>query len=331
MRSSAEVQAWLRRLEVENRRIGARNKYLAVALAAGAVLLAIVAAALYWAIVGPYAVLDEVSIQQHPASQGRLQISFRVLKPGKVCYRRISGGVTTDLVDYFEATGAGKVAKRSWSWPYTPGDDIEVAIWYRSGLLRRSRAESFPTVTYRRVDVVILMDTTESMEPWIDQLRKKCGQFSAQLKQQSLAHRFALVGFGDTAMLDREGKWCQLHPFTADVAQFQEKVGRVKRFEGGDLPESALDAVEEALKLPLDDGAVRRFYLVTDATFHKKTQAGHTAADVAKLLAEKRVLLYVFSRRQFEDDYAELLGDGGKFLDIRSFGKVLSEGKVLED
>ncbi len=50
-------------------------------------------------------------------------------------------------------------------------------------------------------------------------------------------------------------------------------------------------------------------------------------------LDRERVLLHVFSRSEFEDDYARLLDDGriGRFREIEHFGQVLSEGRVLED
>ena len=43
------------------------------------------------------------------------------------------------------------------------------------------------------------------------------------------------------------------------------------------------------------------------------------------------MLLYVFSRREFQDDYVRLIGEAGRFQELGSFGKVLSEGGILED
>jgi hypothetical protein len=322
MSASAEMQAWLRRLQAEERKLGTRNKYLTVTLAAGVVLLLVVLGGVHRATIGTYAVLDDVRIEQHPVDQGRVEISFRVVSPGKVYCRRISGGNATDVIDYFAAPAE---VTRPWSWAYQPGENIEVALWYRSGLLPRKSVQSFPTLG--RADVVILIDTTESMDSSIAALKEKCVAFSEKLDRQALKHRFALLAFGDT----KEGDWLERRTFTEDASQFRRWVAGVKRFKGGDLPESALDALEEALRLPLDDGAVRHFYLVTDADYHAPTQLGATPAAIARRLEEKRVLLRVFSRAQFEESYRKLLGDTGRFDEIENFSKVLGEGRLLED
>jgi hypothetical protein len=267
-------------------------------------------------------VLEDVAVTRNPANQGRLELAFNVVSPGKVYYRRQSGAIETDVIDTF--LGPGPI-KRSWSWTYEPGQPIDVTLWYRQGLFRGTYRERFPTAS--RADIVVLIDTTGSMSREIAELRQKCAAFSERLNRQALKHRFALIGFGDAG----EGPWLDVHPFTSDVRDFQRSVGRVKRFDGGDLPESGLDALEEALKLPFDPDAVRRFYLVTDARFHQPTRTGATVADIAGRLGKQRVLLYVFSRRQYEANYAGLLGATGRFEEIENFGKVLSEGRVLED
>lgn len=322
MLASNEMQAWLRRLQAEDRTIGKRNKYLAVTLAAGVVLLLIVLWGVHRATIGTYAAIDDIRIEQHPVDQGRVEIHFRVLSPGKVYCRRTSGGNSTDVIDHFAAPAE---VTRPWSWAYQPGENIEVALWYRSGPLPRKYVQSFPTLG--RADVVILIDTTESMDSSIAALKEKCAAFSEKLEKQALKHRFALIAFGDT----HEGEWLEKHPFTDDVTQFRRWVGNVKRFKGGDLPESALDALQEALALPFDEDAVRYFYLVTDADYHSPAQPGVTPATIARRLQEKRVLLRVFSRAQFEESYRNLLGDTGRFDEIENFSKVLGEGRLLED
>src|SRR5687767_7269718 len=78
MATSAEMQAWIVRLEGQTQSLGRRNKLLAVVLVAGVAVLLAVLAWLYQAAVGSYAVLDKVEISRHAANQGRLQISFQV-------------------------------------------------------------------------------------------------------------------------------------------------------------------------------------------------------------------------------------------------------------
>jgi hypothetical protein len=322
MMASREMQDWIARLEAEKQTLGTRNKYLALALLAGIVLLGIVLWAVHHWTIGAYAVLDDVAVTRHPANQGRLQISFRVLEPGKVYYRRTCGSIETEVIDYFHAPGH---VTRSWAWAYEPGKDIDVSLWYRRGLLRRVERSRFPTAD--RADIVILIDGTGSMTRFIAELKEKCVAFSSNLKSQALNHRFALIGFGDVA----EAPWIDVHGFTGEVEAFRESVGRMKRFDGGDLPESALDALEEGLKLPLDGQAIRRFYLVTDARYHEPARSGRAAAPIAAGREKERVLLHVFSKPRYEGDYRKLLAEAGRFEEIESFGRMLSEGRVLED
>lgn len=322
MKASPEVQAWLAQLETEEKKIGLRNKVLAGALAGGVLLLLLIVWGVYRATFGAYAVIDDIRIEQHPINPGRLQIKYNVIKPGKVYCRRTSGNVVTNVIDHFDVPCE---VERPWTWGYRPGKNVDVTLWYRSGLARTSHEASFPTP--QRVDVVVLIDTTGSMDPSIGELQQKCGLFSERLIQQDLKPRFALIGFGDT----QEGPWLDLHAFTADASQFRNDVAGIQRFDGGDFPESALDALEQALMLPYDEQAIRRMYLVTDAAYHEPTGTGATAEDIAARLRENRISLSIFSRPDYQESYEKLLGETGKFYEIENFGALLSEGRILED
>lgn len=316
--ASEEMQAWLDRLQVADHKIGARNLILAGALAVGVLLLLAIAWGVYRSTVGTYAVIENVEIRQHPVRQGQLQLKFNVVSPGKVYCRRISGDVRIDLIDYFSQPGE---VDRPWSWAYRPGKDIGVTLWYRNGLFPKTRTASCSTLG--RADVVILIDTTGSTGR--KELEEKCVLFSDELRKKAVAHRLALIGFGDA----NQGPWLDKHDFTSDVNRFLQSVRGVKTFAGGDPPDSALDALEEALLLPYDEKAIRRFYLVTDADYHEPTRSGATAEQIAAGLEEKKVLLRVFSRREHEADYARLLGEAGKFQEIEDFGRVLAQGCVF--
>jgi len=320
--NSAEVQAWIKKLEAENQNLGRRNRALLGALAAVLVVWLVVVWGVYQSAVRSYAVLDDVTVSRHPANQGRVDFSFRVVKPGKVYYRRSSGNIHTTVIDYFDRP---EQVQRNWSWVYEPGKDIEVALTYRGSLLRSTQSLRLPTSP--RADIVVLVDTTGSMSRYIHMLKEKCIGFSRQLKAQALEHRFALIGFGDIEETD----WIDRREFTASAEEFQRHVASLKRFDGGDVPESALDAMNVALSLPFDPQAVRRFYLVTDAPFHEAARSKTSVADLTDRLKKENVLLSVFGRAEFRKDYERLLGDSGRFQELEEFGTVLSEGRILED
>lgn len=317
-----ETRASIARLEAERSRLRGRNRWLWTLAILGVALGAGVFAWLYEIHVLDYAVIEDVVVDRRGANQGRLEISFRVISPGKVDYRRTSGEIETRMIDYFSTPGP---VSRSWSWTYEPGKEIDLALEYRAGWVRDRFTKSFPTA--KSADIVILMDTTESMNDSIELLKERCLEFSQALIRKQLPHRFALVGFGDAEM----DEWLDSRGIRGDVEQFRTDVAEVRRFEGGDLPESALDAIEEALTLPFDSSASLRFFLVTDAGFHEPSRKGLSAADLADRLELSGVLLSVFSRERFRDAYAPLLKGGGRFQELGAFGELLSEGRILED
>lgn len=322
MMASREMQAWIARLEAQHKTVGKRNRYLAAALALGIAILLAALGAVYQSAVGSYAVVDGLTVTRDPASQGRIGIRFDVRAAGKVVYHRTSGKIETEVVDYFSKTGP---VERWWSWVYEPGKNINVTLWYRSGLLRTSDRRQFPTSS--RADIVILIDTTGSMDRSIGDLKDKCLAFCEKLKQQSLDHRIAVIGFGDV----HDEPWLDKHDFTKDAVEFQNWVTNLPRFERSGVHQSALDALEEGLSLPLDDGAMHLFYLVSDASYHDPSRNGATAADIAAKLDKAKVQLHVFSEPEYETDYRKVIVGGGKFQPMENFGKVLSEGRVLED
>lgn len=322
MAGSREMRDWIASLEAQNQSIKRRNVFLLVALTAGLLLLLVILWLVYNATVRSYAVLEDVEVFRHPENQGNIQLKFHVATPGKVLCTRVCGGVKKTLAYDYEETGDQTV---SWADEYEPGQEIEISLLYRGGLWRTTVEESFPTS--KSADIVVLMDTTGSMDRSIATLKDKCVAFSQALKQKQLDHRFCLLAFGDA----RVGEQPVIEPFTPDAAKFKAAIDGIQRFDGGDLPESSLDALEEALKLPFAEGAVRRFYLVTDTDFHNPAQSGATAEQIAERLKDGEVLLNVFTRADHIPLYEKLTGRSGKVAEIEDFGQVLSGERILED
>ena len=322
MMASPEMQAWLEQLQRRAHRLGLQNRALTGAVAAG-VFAAIVAIwGLYRATFGAYASLDGLTAEQNPASPGRIEFSFRVASPGRVFYRRSSGGRVSEMVDYFHEAG---VPSRAWSWDYSPGEDILVTAWYRSWFVRRSRIWRFPTSN--RLDVVMLIDTTQSMGSNIQDLKTQCTQFSERVSRQGWHVRYAVMAFGS-----RETKpWLYRQDPTDDTLEFIVAVDQMPRFPDGPTLGSALDALEEALRMPFQEGSARRYFLVTDNGYHATTDRGATAAMLAERLAQKRIRLDVFSLPKWRADYELLLGTAGRFYPLERFGQLMPQGQVLED
>ncbi len=315
------------RLARDTVRIAWRFRMMIVFFLLGALVFMVVLKQIHYYTVGRYAVLSDISVTQHPCNQGQLEISYNVTAPGRVYLRRSSGGLQTDLI--YDYSNVFQNERQHWNWNYVPGDELNVELWSRTGVTQSHKKFDFQTSDV--VDIVVLIDTTESMDGSIQTLKEKCVEFAANLRGQKIRPRFSLISFGDSTV---GGEWEKDTDFTENELFFQSDVENIARFEGGDLPESALDALELAVskiqKSP-EKHAVR-FYLVTDQAFHPQTTVSKLdTAAVAKMLYENGVMLEVFARPPFRDDFLPLIGDCGHFREIENFGDVLTQGRFLED
>ena len=106
-----------------------------------------------------------------------------------------------------------------------------------------------------QADIVFVLDITSSMQWAIDDLKNGIGKFGDALAKARIDYRLALVTFRDVAVSGEKVEVAEFRPgevFTGDEAVFREKVGTFVASGGGaDVPESSLEAVAEATKLPL--------------------------------------------------------------------------------
>jgi|GEM_PF-1721531 len=314
------------RLNSDTLRMGRRFFVWLFVFLLGIIFLAVILQKVHYFLVGRYAVLEAVSVTQNAGNQGQIEIGYRVLSPGRVYCQRLSQEQKAELIYDYQTAGDDL---QHWNWGYVPGKPIDVELWSRKGF--RLVSNKFQFQTSDVVDIVILIDTTESMDASINALKEKCQEFAVRLEQQAVKPRFALIGFGDA---QNGGEWLFETEFTSDVMSFQQSVTQIPRFMGRDLPESALDALHRAiLKVKNDSkGHAIRFYLVTDQEFHSVTAAGNLNVEaITKLLNENRIMLDVFCQPRFRAAYEPLLGDCGHFREIENFGEVLSQGRFLED
>jgi len=230
-----------------------------------------------------------------------------VVDPGRVRYARRCGRTVTEVLDRFAARGRQTYV---WNWAFDPGQDIEVIVRHRSALWRRFDKATFPTTN--RVDIVFLMDTTESMNELIEGLKLKCQDFANRLAKSGFRYRLGLIGFGDV----NEGQALSTHELVEDVDVFKAQVQGIPRQKGGDLPESALDALEAALGLHFEKSVPVVFFLITDADYHEPTATKATATGIASKIRERGIPTYIFSKSILLGRYRPFLAAGGRFYPI---------------
>lgn len=197
---------------------------------------------------------------------------------------------------------------------------------------RTKRLPKLPERTYdpdtKGMNIVFIIDTTGSMDTFIEGVQERAIQFSNILKEKGIHYQLGLIGFGD--LLEKEKP--KVYKFTTDIAKFQKSVKKIPRNYGGDLPESSLDALETGMKLvnqsKLDSTYKNIFILITDAPPHLPTVSGKHIVDIVKALEENKITTYVVARKDRDslEAYEPLIQPNGKYYSMDdSFNDILDQ------
>jgi FHA domain/von Willebrand factor type A domain len=131
----------------------------------------------------------------------------------------------------------------------------------------------------RPVDIVFVLDVTESMQPYIDAVKQNVIAFAQDLQSNSRDYRLGLVTFEDYVVSSTPDCNCEYrNTMTSDVKKFIDWVGTLHAGGGGDIPEDQLDALAYAAKFPFRPEAEGIIIIVTDAPPHHD---GDGSADTA--------------------------------------------------
>ncbi|MBI2805794.1 MAG: VWA domain-containing protein [Planctomycetes bacterium] len=117
------------------------------------------------------------------------------------------------------------------------------------------------------LDIVFVLDVTQSLDAQIAGLKNGIGQFIKGLKDRELEARIGLIGFRDiTVAGETHFEFLKFKGdlFTTDTKLFSAEVGKLQASGGGDLPESSLDAIVKAAKYPFRPKALKVLLLITD-------------------------------------------------------------------
>ncbi len=167
------------------------------------------------------------------------------------------------------------------------------------------------------VNVVFLIDTTGSMDTYINGVKDRAIEFSNILLSKGARFKLGLIGFGD--LNEREKP--SVYNFTDDVPKFQKQVKNIPRTYGGDIPESSLDALEtgvELIRSTKADDAKNIFILITDAPPHVPTKSGKSVDEICEMLRTNGVTAYVAARKDKDslEAYDPVTKPYGKYYDL---------------
>jgi hypothetical protein len=123
----------------------------------------------------------------------------------------------------------------------------------------------------RPVDIVFVLDVTESMQPYIDAVKQNVIAFAQDLAANNRDYRLGLVTFEDYVVSASPDCNCAYrNTMTSDTKQFIDWVGSLHAGGGGDIPEDQLDALNYAASFPFRPEAEGIIIIVTDAPPHHK-------------------------------------------------------------
>lgn len=144
------------------------------------------------------------------------------------------------------------------------------------------------------IDVIFVLDVTKSMDPQIEGVRDGIGRFMEEMKNNDLEFRVGLVAFRDITVdqeslkvltFDKDKK----ETFTTDPKVFSAEVGKLEAMGGGDPPESSLEGLVEASKLPFRRGALKVLLLITDDLPKTEGKKSLKMEEAIKELKEKAI------------------------------------------
>jgi hypothetical protein len=201
----------------------------------------------------------------------------------------------------------------------------------------------------RPVDIVFVIDITESMQPYIDAVKENVIAFAQDLAANHRDYRLGLVTFEDYVVSSFPDCGCPYRDkMTSDVHEFINWIGTLRAGGGGDIPEDQLDALAYASNFPFRPAAQGILILITDAQNHHAgdgsaytqhdaaywahhkagTQVTDLTADkVAEMLKRQGLTLYAVVPPPFiAPDYASLV----QATHGRSYNIVTEESRFPE-
>jgi len=139
----------------------------------------------------------------------------------------------------------------------------------------------------KSVDIVLCLDTTGSMRPYIDEVRKMLIPMMKETIAEFSDWRIGMVLFKDYF----DEYLNKVIPFTKDFSLFQRNLNGIRVRGGGDIPEAIYEALYEgADKFPWAAES-RLLILIGDAPPHPRPRGKITKEMVYQMAEEKDITI----------------------------------------
>eukprot|EP00924_Labyrinthula_sp_SR-Ha-C_P016240 maker-scaffold_52-augustus-gene-1.0-mRNA-1 protein AED:0.16 eAED:0.17 QI:0/0/0.5/1/0/0.5/2/1605/861 len=147
----------------------------------------------------------------------------------------------------------------------------------------------------RVMDILLVMDCTASMSPWISLCKQTLTNIidAAKDDHPELSVRVAFVGYRD--FMDKNSLF-YIHDFSLETEKLKSFIAKAKDKGGNDIPEDLQGALHQGLKLNWRKNSIKVCHVCTDAPAHGKTYHSvsddHPKGNPAGLVLEDLMLQY---------------------------------------
>ncbi|MDR3020935.1 MAG: VWA domain-containing protein [Treponema sp.] len=139
----------------------------------------------------------------------------------------------------------------------------------------------------KELDIVICLDTTNSMRKYIDPVREKLVPMLEEKLSTFPSFRIGMVLFKDYY----EVYLTRVIPFTNDFARFQRDLNAIRVHGGGDIPEAVYEALYDGATRFNWEAESKIMLLIGDAPPHPKPRGKITKEMVDKAVEEKGIIV----------------------------------------
>ena len=140
----------------------------------------------------------------------------------------------------------------------------------------------------KTLDIVLCLDTTNSMKKYIDPMREKLIPMMDELLKSFSSFRIGMVLFKDYY----EEYVTRIVPFTDDFSRFQNDLNAINVKGGGDIPEAVYEALHEGASKFNWEAESRIMLLIGDGPPHPKPRGKITKAMADNAVTEKNIKVH---------------------------------------
>ncbi|MCL2719728.1 MAG: VWA domain-containing protein [Treponema sp.] len=140
----------------------------------------------------------------------------------------------------------------------------------------------------KTLDLVICLDTTNSMRKYIDPVRTALVPMLQEMLNEFPTFRIGLVQYKDY----REAYLTRVTPFTNDFTAFQRALNAIRVGGGGDIPEAVYEALYDGATKFTWEADSRIMILIGDAPPHPRPRGRITKAMVDTAVEERGIIVH---------------------------------------